>query len=209
VSSIASATLQQLVSSAFERIAGEDNGADSDTLREVHVGDETTKLKQGAADGFEIFGDLCGMADGVGAERLKFSTISPVFVLDLILTILLSNENLFHTHSELLFICRSKLMPALLRRMSAKHPFPVTVRSLRILYLLISRHLATLRDESETALGLLIHLLDADASQGYKRAACMEILRNIIRNFALVRQIFNCFNAKEGRRPQSVKCWQH
>lgn len=200
VSSTASATLQQLVSTAFERIAEEDDAADSATLRKVRLGDKSTELGKAASDGFEIFGDLCSVADGMGAKRLKSSATSPMFVLDLILTILVSNDSVFQTHPELLFVCRSRLMPALLRRLSAKHPFPVTVRSLRILYLLISRHLAVLVDESETALGLLIHLLDIEASQGWKRAACMETLRNVIQNFALLRQIFNRFDMQEGRK---------
>ncbi len=200
VSSTASATLQQLISSTFERIADEDDAAASDTLKGVSLGDETVKLGKAALDGFEIFGDLCGMADGVGAKRLKSSTITPIFVLDLITTILVSNEKVFQTHTELLFICRSKLMPALLRRLSAKDPFPVTVRPLRIMYLLINRHLYDLQDESETALGLLIHFLDPEASQGWKRAACMEVLRNVIQNFSLLRQIYECFDMKEGHK---------
>jgi Dimerisation and cyclophilin-binding domain of Mon2/Guanine nucleotide exchange factor in Golgi transport N-terminal/C-terminal region of Mon2 protein len=198
--STASATLQQLVASTFERTADEDDAADSEILTEVQIGHESVSLGKAAIDSFEIFNDLCAIADGVAAKRLKWTSISPIFVLDLIMTILASNEKIFQTHAELLFICRTKLMSAVIRRLSAKHGFPVTVRSLRILHLLIGRHLDNLRDESETALSLLIHLLDPEASQGWKRAACMELLRNVVQNFPLLRQIFNCFDIKEGRK---------
>jgi Dimerisation and cyclophilin-binding domain of Mon2/Guanine nucleotide exchange factor in Golgi transport N-terminal/C-terminal region of Mon2 protein len=200
VSSTASATLQQLVSSAFEIIADEDETADSDITREVHVESDTIVLKRAANDGFEIFGDLCDIADGADAQRLKPSIMSPVFALDLILTILLSNEKVFKTHIELLVVCRRKLMPALIRRLSAKQPFAITIRSLRILYMLINHHFEYLQDESETALSLLIHFLDPEASQGWKRAACMETLRNVIANFPLLRRIFYCFDIKDGRK---------
>lgn len=200
VSSTASATLQQLVSSAFEIIADEDETTDSDTTREVHVGSDTIVLKRAANDGFEIFGDLCDIADGADAQRLKPRTMSPVFALDLILTILLSNEKVFKTHIELLVVCRRKLMPVLIRRLSAKQTFPITIRSLRILYLLINHHFEYIQDESETALSLLIHFLDPEASQGWKRAVCMETLRNVIANFPLLRRIFYCFDMKAGRK---------
>jgi Dimerisation and cyclophilin-binding domain of Mon2/Guanine nucleotide exchange factor in Golgi transport N-terminal/C-terminal region of Mon2 protein len=200
LSSTASATLQQLVSSAFERIADEDDSADPEVLREIQIGNETLNLRKAVSDGYEIFDDLCGVADGVGAKRLKSSTISPVFGLDLIITILADNEEVFQDHPELLFICRNRLMPSLLRRLSAKHPFAVTVRSLRVLASLISRHLDDLPDESETALGLLVHVVETEISQGWKRVACMETLRNVISNFPLFHKIFYSFDMKEGRK---------
>jgi hypothetical protein len=205
VSSTASATFQQLVSTVFDRIADDDDAADSEVSREVQIGDKTLGLTRPAVDGFDMFSDLCAIADGVGAQQLKSSTISPIFVLDLIVTILDSNQDIFHTHSELLFICRSKLMPAILRHLSAKHSFPITIRSLRVLYLLISRHFAHLQDESETALGLLIHFLDPEASQGWKRAACLEFLRNLVVDFPLLRQVFHSFDMKEGRKDIASK----
>ena len=204
VSSTASATFQQLVSSAFERIVDDDDDDDDapdlEVSREVQIGERTLGLTKAAVDGFDIFADLCAIADGVSSKRLKSSTLSPTFVLDLIVTVLDSNQNIFHTHSELLFICRTKLMPTILRLLSARHPFPVTVRSLRALYLLISRHFAHLQNESETALGLLIHFLDPEAAQGWKRAACLEFLRNLVVDFPLLRKVFHSFDMKEDRK---------
>jgi Dimerisation and cyclophilin-binding domain of Mon2/Guanine nucleotide exchange factor in Golgi transport N-terminal/C-terminal region of Mon2 protein len=200
VSSTASATFQQLVSSAFERTADDDDAPDSEVSKEVQMGDKTLGLTKAAVDGFDIFADLCAIADGVSPRRLKCSSISPIFVLDLIVTVLDSNQNIFHTHPELLFICRTRLMPTILRHLSAKQTFPVTVRSLRALYLLVSRHFAHLQNESETALGLLIHFLDPEASQGWKRAACLEFLRNLVVDFPLLRKVFHSFDMKEDRK---------
>ena len=200
VSSTASATFQQLVSSAFERITDEDAAADSDTVRKVSTGAGTVRLKKAASDGFDIFIDLCGIADGVATQRLNPNTVPLVFALDIIITVLESNEDVFQTHHELLFICRTRLAPALLRHISAKHPFSTTIRSLRVLYQLISRQFEHLQDESETALDLLIHFLDPEASQGWKRAACMEVLRKLVLNFPLLRQIFLSFDLQEDRK---------
>ncbi|ERF75136.1 hypothetical protein EPUS_06176 [Endocarpon pusillum Z07020] len=200
VSSTASATFQQLVSSAFERITDEDAAADSDTVRKVSIGAGTVRLKKAASDGFDIFSDLCSIADGVGTQRLNPNTIPLVFALDIIVTVLESNENVFQTHHELLFICRTRLAPALLRHIPAKHPFSATIRSLRVLYQLISRQFEHLQEESEKALDLLIHLLELEASQGWKRAACMELLRKLVLNFPLLRQIFLTFDLQEDRK---------
>jgi Dimerisation and cyclophilin-binding domain of Mon2/Guanine nucleotide exchange factor in Golgi transport N-terminal/C-terminal region of Mon2 protein len=201
VSSTASATFQQLVSSTFERVEDDDDDApDSEVSREVQIGERTLGLSKAAVDSFDIFADLCAIADGVSPKRFKSSTLSPTFVLDLIVTVLDSNQNIFHTHSELLFICWTKLMPTIVRQLSARHPFPVTIRLLRALYLLISRHLAHLQNESETALGLLIHFLDPEAAQGWKRAACLEFLRNLVVDFPLLHKVFRSFDMKEGRK---------
>ncbi len=200
ISSTASATLQQLISSAFERIKDEDDTADSDITREVQIGKEAVKLQKAASDGYEIFGDLCTIAEGVGAKRLKSSTILPVFGLDLIITILADNEKVFQGHPELLFICRKSLMPSILRRLSAKHSFPVTVRSLRVLLLLMNRHLDDLLNESEKTLGLLIHLLETEVSQGWKRVACMETLQKLVSNSSLFHKIFFLFDMQGRQR---------
>lgn len=200
VSSTASATLQQLISTAFERIADEDVAAESDTLTDVHIGDDTIRLGRAAVDGFEIFSDLCSITDGESVQRFKSTNLSPAIVLDLILTILMGNVDAFETHCELLFVCRSKLMPTLIRRLSTKHTFPITVRSLRILYILISRHVEDLQDDSETALSLLLHLIEPEASQAWKRAACIEVFRNITLNFPLLRRMYDCFDMREGRK---------
>ncbi len=200
VSSTASATFQQLVSSAFERITDEDPTDDTDTVREVRTGAESIRLRKAASDGFDIFNDLCCIADGVETQRLNSKTIPSVFALDILVSVLESNDNVFQTHHELLFICRTRLMPALLRRISAKHHFPTTIRSLKVLYQLISRHFEHLLEESETALGLLIHSLDPEASQGWKRAACMEVLRKFILNFHLLRRIFLRLDLQEDRK---------
>lgn len=200
ISSTASATLQQLISSAFERIADEVAGHDSDSLRDLQIEDVVVKLKKGASDGFDIFSDLCDIADGVDAKHIKSNTISLLFVLDLITTLLIDNEEVFRGHTELIYLCRRKLMPAVLRLLSSNHPFNITIRSLRMLYHLIASHLEDLRDESETALGLLIHFLDPEASQAWKRAACLEVLRRVISSFSLIRQVFNLFDMQEGRK---------
>jgi len=57
-----------------------------------------------------------------------------------------------------------------------------------------------LQNECEIALGLLIHMLDPDATAPWKRALCLEILRGCFAEAALIRNIYTLFDAKEGRK---------
>lgn len=76
----------------------------------------------------------------------------------------------------------------------------MTVRIVRILYTLLRRHLSILKFESETALSLLTHMLDQDTAL-WKRSLCMEVLRGIFVDAALIRQIFAIYDAQKDSKP--------
>lgn len=92
-------------------------------------------------------------------------------------------------------------MPFILNSLSEKLSFAPTVRIVRILYILLRRHITILIAESEMALGLLIHMLDPDAAAPWKRALCMEVFRGIFAETDLVRKIFGQYDAQEGKKP--------
>lgn len=90
-------------------------------------------------------------------------------------------------------------MPLLIRYLSEKLPFPVTVRVFRILQILIRDHLPILSSECETALKILNNQLDPDVAPGWKRAMVMEIFRGIYAEPALALSIFAGYDEVEGK----------
>jgi hypothetical protein len=92
-------------------------------------------------------------------------------------------------------ILRIRVMPFIISSLSEKLSFATTVRTVRILYTLLRRHLSILLSEGEMAIGLLIHMLDLEAPL-WKRALCMEVFRGLFSEGSLIRQIFVLYDAQ-------------
>jgi hypothetical protein len=103
-------------------------------------------------------------------------------------------------HAEQTRVLRSLLMPTIIRSLSDRLSFPITLRIIRILNLLIRNHLTIMPSECEIALGLLNHMLDPEASSSWKRALCLEVFRGIYSDPRLLLQIYSHFDEKEGKK---------
>jgi hypothetical protein len=88
----------------------------------------------------------------------------------------------------------------IIRSLSDRHSFPITVRIFRILNLLVRNHLRIMPSECEIALGLLNHMLDPEASPIWKRALCLEMFRGIYSEPQLVLDIYAQFDEQEGKK---------
>lgn len=121
------------------------------------------------------------------------------FGLELIESVLTNHSEIFLTHPEQANVLRTRVMPFIINSLSEKLNFAVTVRIGRILYTLLRRHLSILASEGEMALGLLTHMLDHDTAL-WKRSLCMEVLRGIFAEAALIRRIFAMYDAQEGKK---------
>ncbi|EEP80517.1 predicted protein [Uncinocarpus reesii 1704] len=190
VANTAAATLQQLVIAVFDKASKED----------ASLGKETVNISVANYDAFRLFDDLCRLVEGEKLEYLSIKSLSRIFVLELIESILVNNARVFAHHPEHAYVLRYRLMPLTVRFLSERHNFSFTVRVARILLLLLKSHLDLLAAESEVALSLLIHLLDTDASPPWKRAICMEIFKNLYSEPRLIRLIFRLFDEHKERK---------
>ena len=179
VSGVAAATLQQLITSVFEKVAGEDrHSADIQAQNEVPGDDGPIKVRPAAFDAYRVFRDLALAADDRKTKFVQFASLSQQSSLELIWSSMNSNPQLFSLHPELGSIIQANLLPIATRALSERQTFAITVRSLRILNLILLHHFSKFPAECEVALGLLTHALDAEAAPSWKRAAVMEILRD-------------------------------
>jgi hypothetical protein len=152
------------------------------------------------ADKRQMFNDLVLLVTGGKPLFMRFSLIQPASVLELIEAVLSNYGQIMTTHVEQIYILRALLMPFIIRSLSDRLSFPITVRTVRILNLLIRNHLDILPSECEIALGLLNHMLDPEASQLWKRALCLEVFRGIYADARLLLSIYTHFDAAEGKR---------
>jgi len=199
VSSTATATFQQLITTAYEKVTREDALPEIVTVDSLNVGNTTIEVGAAGYDAFRIFNDLCAFANGAQLEFLRIKSVSLTFVMELIDGILHSSEEVFQRHPEQVEACRVYLMPAIMKILSAKQNFALTVRALRILSILLTRHLKQILDESETAFYLVIRGLDPSSGPSWKRVLYLEFLQRICSNAGLLRQMFFLFDQQESR----------
>ncbi|KAF2266950.1 hypothetical protein CC78DRAFT_594789 [Lojkania enalia] len=201
VSNTAAATLQQLVISVFDRVVSEDEKSlEVPTVAEVRGDGDNIPVRPAAHDAYKVFNDLNLLITGEKPVFIRFSSLPLTSTLELIEAVLANHGRIISTHVEQAQIVRTLLMPMIIRSLSDKLSFPITLRVIRILYLLIRNHLSIMPAECEIALGLLNHMLDPEASPLWKRALCLEVFRGIYSDSRLILEIYGQFDEQEGKR---------
>ncbi|KAF2094497.1 endosomal peripheral membrane protein-like protein [Rhizodiscina lignyota] len=201
VSSSAAATLQQLIASLYEGLEDEDSRSlEVPTVAEVPAENGRIQVRSVAHDAYRVFYDLCLLTEGSKPKYVKLTSLPQTTGLELIESVLLSHASIFDSHPEQANILRSILMPFIIRSLSERQNFPITVRVMRVLSVVVRRHLAIVPSEGEISLGLVNHMLDPDAAPLWKRALCMEVFRFIYSDIGLILQICSQYDDADGKK---------
>ena len=147
----------------------------------------------------QVLNDICLMIEGQRPMFLTTGSLTQNFGLELIESVLTDYMETITAHRELIETLRLRLLPLMLKILSEKVPFALTVRVVRLLQLIISHMLLALTTECEVALGLLNGMLDP-ATNLWKRALALEVFRSIHANPDLVRSIYEHFDEKQDKR---------
>lgn len=167
----------------------------------IDDGKSVVKIRPAAYDAFRVFQDICFLTEGSKPKFLNAHQISETFGLELIESIISNHATIFNNHPEQTYILRTYVFPYILRSLSERREFPVIVRVIRILYLILRRHLPIVPVECEVALTLLIHTLDAEIGSYWKRVLVMEVFQGVFAEYSLVRRFYTEYDSQEGRQP--------
>ncbi|KAI1793675.1 hypothetical protein LXA43DRAFT_971708 [Ganoderma leucocontextum] len=215
VSSTAAATLRQLVMFVVDKVVDEDRReeiTDSTKIETVLPNGTTAELGPSAYDAYAVFEDLCLLANSEQPRFLKLDSLRKTFALELIESVLTNYHDLFRKHTELLLLLRHHLCPLVHKSLSDRPNFPLTLRSTRVVFLLLKQFSLELKTESEVFLILLIRIVGAetsdadpsDAAQGHTirplwmRVLAMEIMRGLCSDAELIRNVWDRYDAEEG-----------
>ena len=138
VSSTAAATLRQLVVFVIDKVVDEDrrDEVNPSDYTEIVLPDGTNKtLRPSALDACAVVEDLCLLANTEKPHFLKLGSLPKTFALELIESVLTNYHVLFRQHTELVVLLQHHLCPLLLRLLSEKPYFPLTLRSIRVVFL--------------------------------------------------------------------------
>lgn len=133
------------------------------------------------------------MTEGQRPNFLNTGSLAQNFGFELIESILANHSETITARPEQIEVLRLRLMPLVLKVLSEKLSFTVTVRVIRLIQLIVTRMLTAFVAECEDAIGLLNALLDP-ATNTWKRAIALECFRNIHASPSLVRQIYELFD---------------
>ncbi|KAJ6523337.1 hypothetical protein B0H19DRAFT_1201883 [Mycena capillaripes] len=207
VSSTAAATLRQLVMFVFDKMVDEDRRDDPDPTQwlDMKLPNGTTKsLGPSARDAFSVFEDLCLLANSEKPNFLKLEFLHKTFALELIESVLTNYHDLFRKHTELVLLLQLHLCPLLLKALSDRPLFPLTLRCTRVVFLLLKQFSRELETEAEIFLTLLIKIVGEDHSEQseqiprpqWMRVLAMEIMRGLCSDAELMRNVWARYDAQ-------------
>ncbi|KAB8527818.1 hypothetical protein FH972_025469 [Carpinus fangiana] len=203
ISRTASATLQQAVSFLFEKLESEaedEKTEDEAVLVDLKLGDEVVKVTPTAEDAYRTLRDICLLVEGENPQFVLKASLSPTFGLEILEAILTDHSHIFTARHEQQHVLRNRVMPLITRLLSEKLSFSITVRTTRILCIMLREHLDIVKEECEIPLSLLNHSLDTDAGTPWRRALCMEAMRLLFSNSTLLLEIYTLFDENTERR---------
>ncbi|KAL8779426.1 MAG: hypothetical protein Q9213_006944 [Squamulea squamosa] len=201
VSNTAAASLQQLLTFTFENVANEDRlpSGDEDMVA-VTIQTGSITVHRTASDAYHLLNDICLLTEGSRPKVLDDARLTPEFGLELLDSLLAVHVGTIAQHEEDVHIFRARLMPFIIKLLSEKASYNVTVRTVRLLRLLVRSLLPALAAEIEMVISLINHMLEPNSSPTWKRALCLELYRDIHDEPTLVRNMYTLFDETKGRK---------
>lgn len=218
VNNTASATLQQLFSDFFDNTM-EVFRNEGEESYEIKIGEETTKVQKLVYEGYQIFNDLCNIINNDSLEyldqKIHLKTLS---VFEIIENVIITHKELFLNLTQYQHLLKSKLIPGLLSNMNNTHQnFPLIVRTIRVIHVLLFTQLDNLEIESEIILSFLNHILlsnDSSTSNGkgastesiqtshsesinqvnWEQILILEMYRSLFSEFDIIKSIFENYD---------------
>ncbi|XP_061380307.1 protein MON2 homolog isoform X3 [Danaus plexippus] len=216
------ATVRQLVALVFERALAEANGTLKVNPADVRIQANSKapkELKPCAVDAYLILQDIIQLINGDAANWLVgISDVPKTFGLELLDTVLTDFSDVFFKISEFRFLLKEHVCALIIRLFSpnvkyraafpsphipgggaapgAERPhFPVTMRLLRLVSVIVHKYHDVLMTECEIFLSLSIKFLDPDKPL-WQRALALEVLHRMTVQPDLLKAFCECYDMK-------------
>uniref|UniRef100_A0A5F9D4V0 Protein MON2 homolog n=1 Tax=Oryctolagus cuniculus TaxID=9986 RepID=A0A5F9D4V0_RABIT len=216
----AAATVRQVVTVVFERMVAEDEHHKDIVEQPVLVQGNSNRrsvstLKPCAKDAYMLFQDLCQLVNADAPYWLVGMTeMTRTFGLELLESVLNDFPQVFLQHQEFSFLLKERVCPLVIKLFSPnikfrqgsntssspapveKPYFPICMRLLRVVSVLIKQFYSLLVTECEIFLSLLVKFLDADKPQ-WLRAVAVESIHRLCVQPQLLRSFCQSYDMKQ------------
>ncbi|XP_041441007.1 protein MON2 homolog isoform X1 [Xenopus laevis] len=216
----AAATVRQVVTVVFERMVTEDERHKDAVEQPIPVTGNSNRrsvstLKPCAKDAYMLFQDLCQLVNADAPYWLVGMTeMTRTFGLELLESVLNDFPQVFLQHQEFSFLLKERVCPLVIKLFSPnikfrqgsnsnsspapveKPYFPICMRLLRVVSVLIKQFYSLLVTECEIFLSLLVKFLDADKPQ-WLRAVAVESIHRLCVQPQLLRSFCQSYDMKQ------------
>ncbi|XP_022427353.1 protein MON2 homolog isoform X3 [Delphinapterus leucas] len=216
----AAATVRQVVTVVFERMVAEDERHRDVVEQPVLVQGNSNRrsvstLKPCAKDAYMLFQDLCQLVNADAPYWLVGMTeMTRTFGLELLESVLNDFPQVFLQHQEFSFLLKERVCPLVIKLFSPnikfrqgsstssspapveKPYFPICMRLLRVVSVLIKQFYSLLVTECEIFLSLLVKFLDGDKPQ-WLRAVAVESIHRLCVQPQLLRSFCQSYDMKQ------------
>uniref|UniRef100_A0A3Q2YK08 Protein MON2 homolog n=1 Tax=Hippocampus comes TaxID=109280 RepID=A0A3Q2YK08_HIPCM len=216
----AAATVRQVVTVVFERMVAEDERFKGIVEQPPPVQGNTnrrsvTTLRPSAKDAYMLFQDLCQLVNADAPYWLVGMTeMTRTFGLELLESVLNDFPGVFLQHQEFSFLLKERVCPLVIKLFSPnikfrqgsssaaspapveKPYFPICMRLLRVVSVLIKHFYSLLVTECEIFLSLLVKFLDGEKPQ-WLRAVAVESVHRLCVQPHLLRSFCQSYDMKQ------------
>ncbi|KAL8221445.1 UNVERIFIED_CONTAM: Endocytosis and vacuole integrity protein [Gekko kuhli] len=216
----AAATVRQVVTVVFERVVAEDEHYKDVIEQPIGIQGNSNRrsvstLKPCAKDAYMLFQDLCQLVNADAPYWLVGMTeMTRTFGLELLESVLNDFPQVFLQHQEFSFLLKERVCPLVIKLFSPnikfrqgsstssspapveKPYFPICMRLLRVVSVLIKQFYSLLVTECEIFLSLLVKFLDADKPQ-WLRAVAVESIHRLCVQPQLLRSFCQSYDMKQ------------
>ncbi|XP_018603012.2 protein MON2 homolog isoform X2 [Scleropages formosus] len=224
----AAATVRQVVTVVFERMVAEDERykgvEDQPPLVQGNSNRRSiSTLRPSAKDAYMLFQDLCQLVNADAPYWLVGMTeMTRTFGLELLESVLNDFPGVFLQHQEFSFLLKERVCPLVIKLFSPnikfrqgggstappsapveKPYFPICMRLLRVVSVLVKHYYSLLVTECEIFLSLLVKFLDGEKPQ-WLRAVAVESIHRLCAQPHLLRSFCQSYDMK----PHSTKVFR-
>ncbi|MGH0162008.1 UNVERIFIED_CONTAM: hypothetical protein FKN15_042277 [Acipenser sinensis] len=216
----AAATVRQVVTVVFERMVAEDERHKGIIEQPPAVQGNSNRrssstLRPCAKDAYMLFQDLCQLVNADAPYWLAGMTeMTRTFGLELLESVLNDFPQVFLQHQEFSFLLKERVCPLVIKLFSPnikfrqgsnatsspapveKPYFPICMRLLRVVSVLIKHFFSLLVTECEIFLSLLVKFLDGDKPQ-WLRAVAVESIHRLCVQPHLLRSFCQSYDMKQ------------
>ncbi|XP_076863184.1 protein MON2 homolog isoform X1 [Brachyhypopomus gauderio] len=217
----AAATVRQVVTVVFERMVAEDERFKGMAVQTPAVQGNCNRrsvstLRPGAKDAYMLFQDLCQLVNADAPYWLVGMTeMTRTFGLELLESVLNDFPGVFLQHQEFGFLLKERVCPLVIKLFSPnikfrqgsgagsaspapveKPYFPICMRLLRVVSVLIKHFYSLLVTECEIFLSLLVKFLDGEKPQ-WLRAVAVESVHRLCVQPHLLRSFCQSYDMKQ------------
>ncbi|TPX66623.1 hypothetical protein SpCBS45565_g04327 [Spizellomyces sp. 'palustris'] len=195
VNNTAAATVRQLVTFVFDKVATEDERAN------VETGTTDFKavrhLSLSGQDACMLFKDLCLLTGGEPASFLPLQSLPKYFGLELIEAVICHHPKLFQDHAELCNLMKERVCPLIIKSFSDRLDFPLACRLMRVVHAILKQYHEMLMMECEIFLSMFCRLLEPDHAPLWHRVLIMEVYKSLCADAGLLRFVYKSYDQKE------------